>query len=296
MSVFSLLPLILQVGMAPGTGTASGLPPELIEQRALTRQREAAQQDADAPPPQSKLGRCLSLAMQDAPAARTMANGWLARAQGRDAAEAGHCLGLAESRLGEWGAARSALELARQTLPDSEHGYRARLGAMAGNAALAAGDAPSALPLLNAAQADAASAGDPKLLAGIETDRARALVGMGNLAEAAKVLGEARASDPGNASAWLLSATLSRRMERLDDAQTQIEQAGKLDPRNPQVALEAGLIAALAGRDEAARKSWDSVLTLAPESPEAAAARDYLKQLGPQSGAQSEPEPGPQGQ
>ena len=43
--------------------------------------------------------------------------------------------------------------------------------------------------------------------------------------------------------------------------------------------LEAGVIAALAGNDEAARKSWNSVLGLAPDAPEAAIARTYLGQL-----------------
>jgi hypothetical protein len=45
------------------------------------------------------------------------------------------------------------------------------------------------------------------------------------------------------------------------------------------VALEAGLIAVLAGRDEAARKSWQSVIAIAPTSAEAQTARDYLAQL-----------------
>ena len=40
------------------------------------------------------------------------------------------------------------------------------------------------------------------------------------------------------------------------------------------------MIAALGGRDEAARKSFESVLAAAPDGPYAAPARAYLAQLG----------------
>ena len=40
-------------------------------------------------------------------------------------------------------------------------------------------------------------------------------------------------------------------------------------PRDPQVGLEAGVIAVLSGRDDAARKSWQSVIAAAPDSDEA---------------------------
>ncbi|HZF45775.1 MAG TPA: hypothetical protein VEZ26_05540, partial [Sphingomonadaceae bacterium] len=57
--------------------------------------------------------------------------------------------------------------------------------------------------------------------------------------------------------------------------------AAGLDPANPAIGLEAGVIAALAGADDAARKSWQSVVETAPDSPEAQTARDYLAQLAP---------------
>ena len=90
---------------------------------------------------------------------------------------------------------------------------------------------------------------------------------------------KARTDAPQNADAWLLSATLSRRLDDLAAAQGQIETAAALAPEDPAVGLEAGVIAALAGNDEAARKSWNSVLGLAPDAPEAAIARTYLGQL-----------------
>ena len=127
----------------------------------------------------------------------------------------------------------------------------------------------------------AADAGDTVLSASVSVDRARALVALGRNDEAAKALAEARTSDPANARAWLLSATLSRRLERLGEAQEQIAQTATLAPQDPAVGLEAGVIAALSGREEEARRSFDSVLLVAPESDEATRARAYLEQLKP---------------
>jgi hypothetical protein len=52
-----------------------------------------------------------------------------------------------------------------------------------------------------------------------------------------------------------------------------------LAPNDPEVGLEAGVIAVLDGRDEAARANWESVIALDPESPFAETARGYLAQL-----------------
>ena len=54
-----------------------------------------------------------------------------------------------------------------------------------------------------------------------------------------------------------------------------------LAPLDPEVGLEAGVIAALGGRDEAARKSFTSVIHAAPGSDLARRAQQYLDQLGP---------------
>jgi Flp pilus assembly protein TadD len=110
-------------------------------------------------------------------------------------------------------------------------------------------------------------------------DRARAYVALGQQAQAQAALGEARTVAPGNAQAWLLSATLSRRQNNLADAQAQIERAAQIAPQDPEIGLEAGVIAVLSGRDAAARKSWQSVLATAPESDAAKTAKGYLAQL-----------------
>ena len=74
--------------------------------------------------------------------------------------------------------------------------------------------------------------------------------------DAAKALANARTLHPENGTAWLLSATLARRMEKLPDAISYIQTAASLLPRDPAVALEAGNIAIAAGDEAAARKQW----------------------------------------
>ena len=66
-------------------------------------------------------------------------------------------------------------------------------------------------------------------------------------------------------------------------ATKQIERAAALMPRDPATALEAGTIAILSGREDGARKSWQSAIDLAPQSEEAETARTYLAQLAPAS-------------
>ena len=109
---------------------------------------------------------------------------------------------------------------------------------------------------------------------------ARALVALDRTGEAEAALNTARRDAAQDPDAWLLSATLARRLGKLSDAQFLIETAARLNPVDPEVGLEAGVIAVLSGRDEAARKSWQSVIAAAPGSAPAALAKSYIDQLG----------------
>lgn len=276
----ALLPfalILMQVGIDPTGGQPPGIPEELRD-----RPPRKATPDALAPtpaPPPAKLAACLAAAPAEPADAIATATRWLAQADGIERAQAGHCLGVAQAESGDWEAASASFAAARDATPAGNTAYRARLGALAGNSALAAGDPVGALALLDAARNDAAGAG---ALAGeIAADRARALVALDRLAEAALALGEARAANPGDGYAWLLSATLSRRQGDLASAQAQIEKAAELAPRDPAVGLEAGVIAALGGNEDAARRSFQSVIALAPESEPAKVAETYLAQLEP---------------
>jgi tetratricopeptide (TPR) repeat protein len=277
MSLSLALTVLAQVGALNTPGAAPPLP---HEQQAEPLRPPRARNRAPAAAPvavPSRKQQCLEIAEQTPADAEASASAWLAAAQESEKAVAGECLGVAFSRQDKWAEAETAFLAARDASADKV--LRARVGAMAGNAALARGDAAAALTALDIAHADAA--GDASLTGGIAIDRARALVLLKRSDEAEAALAEARTAAPDNAQAWLLSATLSRRMNKLSEAQAQIEKAAALLPVDPEIGLEAGVIAVLAGRSEAARKSWQSVLTTAPDSEAAVTAKGYLAQLGP---------------
>lgn len=271
-----LLPLIAQIGPI---GTVMQAPLDMPRKKPAPVSRSL--------PPVSKvpsrLGDCLALARNDPAAAVSTATAWRDSASGEARAEAGRCLGLAQVNTGALDAAEASFIAARSDTPAGNLPGRARLGAMAANAALANGSADRALALLDTAHGDALGGGDHHLAAEIAIDRARALVLLKRDNDASAALTEARAGASDNATAWLLSATLSRRQGKLADAQGQIERAAALQPLDPEIGLEAGVIAVLGGRDAAARKSWRSVADAAPGSEAARIAKGYLDQLGPEA-------------
>jgi len=290
-----LLPLIAQVGpfaTTPGAPRSTPFEQGVSRRKPVATAQAPAAQPTDATPAQTtrpvpaaqtaKGKECLAQVDDDAEAAADGAQGWLANgAKGPgERAEAELCLGLAHSKLEDWSEAEQAF-LAGRDAAGANRMLRARLGAMAGSAALAGGHDEAALAALDAARADATGLADAALTAGIALDRARALVGLTRLDQAATALAEARDAMPASPEAWLLSATLSRRQGNLAQAQQQIERAAELMPVDPAIGLEAGVIAVLSGHEEAARKSWQSVIAAAPESPEAATAKGYIAQLGP---------------
>lgn len=277
-----LLAILAQIGPFPQSGVqpVSPLPPEIIERKQMERERVPV---PVTPPPQrisGALADCQAQTRTDPSIAANSAGKWLERAVGAEQAEAGQCLGVALVQLERWDEAETAFLAAHAAADAARLGQRARLAAMAGNAALARGDAGAALGAFETARTDAGSAGDRFLAGDIAIDRSRALVALGRQGEARDSLAEARNASPLNPQAWLLSATLSRRMGELAMAQVQIQEAAQLLPIDPEVGLEAGVIAMLAGNEDAARKSWQSVVDTAPDSEVAGTAHAYLAQLG----------------
>lgn len=263
-----LLPLLAQVGPS---GTQMQAPLDLPKKR----------KPIELAVPQSRMEQCLALVKSAPLDAVDTAEAWRDSLKGSARSEPEKCLGLALSRLEQWSDAEKAFLAARDDAAANEREFKGRLGAMAGNAALAAGSAPRALEHLDQAHGDALGSGDGGLIGETALDRARALVALGRMGDAAASLTEAREKIPRSAQAWLLSATLSRRQGQLEAAQAQIERAAELQPVDPEIGLEAGVIAVLSGHDEAARKSWQSVVTAAPASELAKTAKSYLDQLGP---------------
>lgn len=272
MSFLASLLLLGQVGPAPALNLPTGLE---------DRQRPASAAPApQVPQSRTPLDECMSAVASDPPGALDMAQAWLEEAKGSTAAPAQFCLGSAHAARGDWSDAEAAFLAGRDAAASSDFRLRAQLGAMAGTMALVQDEAERALVALDRAHADALAAPDAQLAGDIAVDRSRTLVALKREDEAAKALAEARAASPENPDAWLLSATLSRRQDKLAEAQEQIQAAAGLNPVDPAVGLEAGVIAVLSGRDEAARKSWESVIAAAPDSEEAKTAADYLAQLG----------------
>ena len=275
----TLLPaflLLMQVGPDPSAGSMPGLPDELANR--------PERPGASEPQPQTDtLATCLRIASSDPQAALDRAQAWREEAQtDLEFAQSAHCLGLALVQQGRLDEARRAFEIASGEAPTDNLSYSARLAAMAGNAALASGDPEAALPLLDRAGGQALAANDGALAADLRVDLARVLVRLDREEDAALALAEAREADGDDPEAWLLSATLSRRLQRLGEAHAQIERAALLNPRNPQVGLEAGVIAAMSGREADARASFQSVIDVAPGSREAERAQRYLDQLAPE--------------
>lgn len=265
--------MLAQVGPDPTVGAMPGIPDELANRPPRDTVRQNNQAD--------ELARCLALSQSDPDAALDRAQQWREQSGTPLAlAQSAHCLGIAMIGLGRLDEAQRVFELAAGEAPDDGVLYGARLSGMAGNTALLRGRPDEALPLLDQAGGMASAAGDKPLAAQLRVDLSRALVALGRDADAASALDEARTADAANGEAWLLSATLSRRMQHYAEAQQRIQRAGELDPRNPAVGLEAGVIAALSGREEDAKKSFESVLLVAPDSYEAQRARGYLEQLG----------------
>lgn len=245
--------------------------------------RERAQRDDAASEPDNAISvwleECLDQLETDPSRAHTMAQIRRNETSGPARVIANHCLGLAATELGLWDDARSAFVASRDEVGADEPVLRARAGTMAGIAALAAGDGEGALALLEIALADAQAGSAGSIEAFAQVEKARALVMFDRDEEALAALERAVILQAENPEPWLLKATLERRLERIAEAQASIERAGELAPGDPLVGLEAGRIAFLDARYDAARASWQSVADIAPESGEAQMAREYISDL-----------------
>jgi tetratricopeptide (TPR) repeat protein len=198
------------------------------------------------------------------------------------------CKGYALGSEKRWREAAAAFE-SGAAVTGLEPVMQARLWSQAGNAALAAGDAQRAVSDLDRALdkplPTTLSTGE------IHLDRARARVAINNLQGARSDLNQALVLANADPLAWLLSATLARRMNDLPLARLHIEEASKRARGDAPIALEQGVIYALSGdRDPAARAAFERTIELAPGSDSAAKAKVYLTQLTPESGT---PAPAP---
>ncbi|MBN8830090.1 MAG: hypothetical protein J0G94_05540 [Sphingomonadales bacterium] len=296
------MPILLSAALAL-TQLAQASPQHSPEIEALLRHRdERRRAEAEAPSPMptpepapaeddsaglsevippaiaARLAQCLAKANADPALGISDAQAWVGTGGGAFAAQ---CHGYALGKTERWAEAAETLERGAR-LPDADTVTRARLWSQAGNAALLAGDAPRA-----ARDLDQALTGTlPQTLATgeIHLDRARARVATNDLKGARADLDRAIVLAGSDPLAWLLSATLARRMDDLPLARQHIEEAARRAPRDAPIALEQGVIYALSGdRDDAARAALRRAQELAGTDGDLAQrAGDYLAQLGPE--------------
>ncbi|WP_267434183.1 tetratricopeptide repeat protein [Sphingomonas sp. GM_Shp_1] len=228
-----------------------------------------------ADPREARYQHCVVMAERSPAAARMEASSWTLAGGGYFAQQ---CLGLAYTTERQWAAAASAFEQAARAAETAHDIRAANYWSQAGNAFLAAGDATKARAALDAALASGDLTGFARGEA--QLDRARALVAAGQPVAARVDLDAALVNAPADPLAWLLSATLARRMKDLPRAQKDIAQALARSADDPNVQLEAGNIAATAGDEATARKAWSEAARLAPpDSPIRAETAKALSQF-----------------
>lgn len=269
------MPLLLAMLIATASGADPVVDAVMGPRKPPAERRIKGRKAAAAPSPiDPELEECVGLARRDSAAGIARAKAWVAKSDGPAARQ---CLGFAEAEAKHWPEAVAAFH-AGARLAGSDTATAARLWAQAGNAALAGGDPPGALAALD----KALEGGLPDGLAKGEVylDRARARVAMKDEPGARADLDAALRLAPQDPLAWLLSATLARRVDDLPLARRHIAQAATLAGDDAAVALEQGVIAALSGDDRAAAAAFMRARTLAPGTPVASAASGYLAQLG----------------
>ncbi len=204
-----------------------------------------------AQPPSARERACLALiranparAVEDAARWRLEGGGLAAR----------RCLGLALVADGRPAAARAEFEGAARTATEAGDPGAARLWAMAGHAAMSAGDVAGARTALDRAIAAVPASGEsPALLAQLLVDRAGAAMALRDAAGAHADLERALALNPADAQARLLAAKLARGEGDLARARDHVAAARRLAPGDAEIAAEAQRIGALIADSPAAR-------------------------------------------
>ena len=223
----------------------------------------------------AKLTECLTLAGEDPVKAAATASEWRKAGGGYLARQ---CEGVAYANQQRWDAAAGAFEDAAREAETARDTHSADFWAQAGNAWLAFGD-----PARSRADLDTAIGSGTLIglaLGEAYLDRARAAVAQGSLETARSDLDLATVHAADDPLAWLLSATLARRMNDMPRARKDIAEALRRSPDDASVQLEAGNIAAKSADEPGARAAWARAIELAPGSKQAEAARNALEQFG----------------
>lgn len=265
-----ILAFLLQVGPNPSADSIAN---------EIPRSPRAEAEAPVAPPaPVAAVPDCPLGGATDAAEIERIALQTAQLSDGRDRIAALQCVATAQAEQERWEEAAAAFLVAQDAAVGTPE-WQARLGSQRAHALAAAGRIIEARDGFAQAIDNALAAGNTGLAGEIAADQAIVEVQAGDVASAGRTLATARARTPGSPRLWLLSATLARRGDDLVQAQAFIEQAAELGPFDPEIGIEAGVIAALSGRYPAAKASFESVLAMPQSGPFAQTAKTYLEQL-----------------
>lgn len=202
-------------------------------------------------------------AFEEALAWQTRNGGWAAE----------HCAAVALIGLGQHGEAAIRLEALASRVERKEIRLATEILAQAGQAWQLAGEMVRAV-----ASQSAALELDPRNIE-LLIDRGISLAAARNYWEAIDDLNRAADLDPARAEILILRASAYKMVDAVDLARADIGRAMALEPRNLEGLLERGILRRLDGDDAGAREDWLEVVTLAPDSAAAKAARANLEKL-----------------
>jgi tetratricopeptide (TPR) repeat protein len=213
---------------------------------------------------------CMTLARRVPDQALESATAWQAAGGGP---AAGHCAAVALIGLGRYKEAASAMEKLAKEEAKTRTDLAAGLWGQAGQAWLLAGDNDRGLKAQTAALALAPN--DVELLA----DRGVTLAAMGKYWDAIDDFNRAHELARDRADILIYRASAYRLLDSLDLAREDIQEAIRLQPKNPDAYLERGVIKRLSNDPAGAKADWQQVAVLGPGTPAADAAAGYLKEL-----------------
>ena len=271
-----MIPILLALAAAQAAP-----PPASAPAPAATPPAAAANRPSPSPPhtpaeaqAQALYHDCTELVRSEPQRAVDRASAW--RLQG-GGLYARMCLGLAYVALERWAPAATVYEQAAEDAARAHDARRTDFLVQAGNAWLAGGEPTRAILDFDAALATPNLTDE--LRGEVHVDRARALVGLNNLAGARENLDRATQLVPSDPFAWYMSAALAQRQHDLARAQADIGRAMQLAPDNPQVTLLGGTIAGQAGNMTEAERLYRRVADGAPNTEAGRAARASLETL-----------------
>ena len=195
----------------------------------------------------------------------------LAWAEADGGSAARHCLALALAASGDYVAAARGLDvLAGES---AEAPARARLYAQAGQVWLLADRAQAAVAAFDAALVETPD--DIELL----IDRARGHAAARDYRAAIADLDRVVARAPDHGEALVFRAAAHRRVDDFEAAAADLERVLATDPANADALVERGAVRLHDNDEAAARADFGAAIMLAPTTPAAALAREFLNEL-----------------